>query len=190
MRQQISAHLSEEAFDDLLIGLGSAESEAHMATCDICRQQFVEFRLHVKTFNQASLAWVESKIEQAPEASRGLALRMESSKSGQRRLFIPRMSSPFGWAVATVLLLALGLQVWNRERQSSLSANGIGDHTTQTSAQIDSEAQIAQDNQLLQSVNLALTASETSPLQDFGLENELRPRPQSHTQPRSKVRHR
>ena len=31
-----STHLSEEAFDDVLIGLGSPESETHLAVCEDC----------------------------------------------------------------------------------------------------------------------------------------------------------
>jgi len=195
MTQQISAHLPEEAFDDVLIGLGSAESEAHLAVCDVCRGHLEEFQSNLQTFNQASLAWSQAISEARPvPVSMGAgasSLRLAARSAARRRMFIP-----LGWAVATALLLVIGLQVWNRERQPSLTANmatgnavagnSAIDKSAKTSMQSDTEAQIAQDNQLLQSVNLALNTSEASPLQEYGLEDELQPRMKA--QP--KVRHR
>src|SRR5271169_4045770 len=56
-----STHLSEEAFDDVLIGLGSPESEAHLAACRDCRDRVKAFRSDVALFNSASMAWTESQ---------------------------------------------------------------------------------------------------------------------------------
>lgn len=185
MTQQISAHLSEEALDDLLIGLGSAESEAHLAVCRVCSRHFEAFQSNLRTFNQASLAWSEDKSEAWPvprpmnEGASSLGLTTRST--ARRRILIP-----LSWAVATALLLVLGLQVWNREQQPSLTGTPAADNSAQTAAHSDSEAQIAQDNQLLQSVNLALNSSEVSPFQEYGLGDDR----QTRMQARPKVRHR
>jgi hypothetical protein len=195
MTQQISAHLPEEAFYDVLIGLGSAESHAHLAGCDVCRGHLDEFQSSLQTFNQASLAWSQATSEAHPVpmsmSEGGAGLRLFARPATRRGIF-----APLGWAVATALLLVLGLQVWNRERQPSLTANmatgnavagnSAIDKSAKTSMQSDTEAQIAQDNQLLQSVNMALNTSEASPLQEYGLEDELQPRMKA--QP--KARHR
>ena len=50
-------HLSEEALDDVLIGLGSAESQAHLEVCADCRAQVRTFLGDVALFNAASMAW-------------------------------------------------------------------------------------------------------------------------------------
>jgi hypothetical protein len=190
MTQQISAHLPEEAFYDVLIGLGSAESQAHLAGCDVCRGHLDEFQSSLQTFNQASLAWSQATSEARPVpmsmSEGGAGLRLFARPATRRRIF-----APLGWAVATALLLVLGLQVWNREHQPSLTGNtttgnAVSNNSIQTATQGDSAAQIAQDNQLLQSVNMALNTSEASPLQEYGLEDELQPRMKA--QP--KARHR
>jgi hypothetical protein len=190
MTQQISAHLSEEAFDDVLIGLGSAESEAHLAVCDVCRGHLKEFQSNLQTFNQASLAWSQATSEARPVpismSEEGASLRLFARPAGRLRIF-----APVGWAVATALLLVLGLQIWNREHQPSLTGNtatdnAVSNNSTQTATQGDTEAQIAQDNQLLQSVNLALNTGEASPFQEYGLGDER----QARIQARPKVRHR
>ena len=64
MTPSLSNHLSEEALDDVLIGLGSAESEAHLAVCPECRAEVETFRGDVALFNAASVAWSESRRPQ------------------------------------------------------------------------------------------------------------------------------
>src|SRR6266567_6090828 len=59
MTSQTSVHLSEEKLDDILIGLGSKESQAHLEACEQCRSKLQQFRSDVKLFNEASIAWAE-----------------------------------------------------------------------------------------------------------------------------------
>jgi hypothetical protein len=154
MKSESSAHLSEEALDDVLIGLSSPESEAHLAVCSVCRGQLEDFQSRVQVFNQTSLAWSESKP--------AVSLRPKVEARARRQRFIP-----LELAMAATLLLVIGVPVWNREH------NQISDqpvqHVAQSAAPGDSEAQIAQDNDLLRSVDAALSTSDESPISEYHL---------------------
>ena len=144
-----SAHLSEESINDLLIGLGSPESEAHLAACSECRRQVQEFHADVKAFNQTTLAWSEARP--AGDLREGLGARAWRA-----------MVSPPGWAFAAVLLLALGYTVGNHFNSPSSSGNA----SVAAPTPADTDAQIAQDNELLRSVNVALNETEESPISE------------------------
>lgn len=169
MTQPHSAHLSEEALDDVLIGLGSPESDAHLAECEVCRGQLEEFRTGVRVFNQASLAWSEARP-------------MRSPLSPARSKVHPAVFAPAGWAfAAVVLLVTIGVPVWNHDHRTSPS-NG----TAPAAAVEDSPTQIAQDNDLLRSVDEALNASEASPINEYHLSDgpllHRKARPELRTQ--------
>ncbi len=162
MTRNEQAHLSEEAMDDLLIGLGSAESRAHLALCAECGSRVKEFHAGVEAFNQASLAWSEAR----PYARRQAAPRQA----------VPPWSAHWGgvwqWsgALAAMLLLAIGISIWSHHPSSQNQA------ALPTPAQADSEAQIAQDNDLLRSVNVALQEGEEPPVNAYNLMEAPHPR--------------
>ena len=54
-------HLTDDELDELLMGLGSKEAHAHLASCAACRTQVQEFQSIVTAFNEASLEWSEAK---------------------------------------------------------------------------------------------------------------------------------
>ena len=132
-----SNHLSEEALDDVLIGLGSAESEAHLALCPECRAQVETFRGDMALFNAASMAWSESRHPQPRHRERAGA--------GTRIAFA-------SWAAAAAALVIMAFGIWHH-RPAPLQNQAI---SVQPQV-VDTEAQIAQDNQLLQAVNAAIS---------------------------------
>jgi len=163
-------HLTDEAFDDVLIGLASAESEAHLAVCPSCRTKVQAFRGHVDTFNQASLAWSQSRAEALPAIQPPPARKIKSPWTAL---------APAEWAIATAVLLFIALPVWNRGPHSDPYSGVIQNPATE-----DSETQIAQDNDLLKSIDAALSAGDASPVAEYGLVEQ----PHAHPKAKAKLR--
>lgn len=169
MTAEASAHLSEEALNDVLIGLSSPESDAHIAVCAVCRGQLEEFRSEMRMFNQASLASSEARPTMIPRAS--------AKATGRRAMFVPA-----GWVLAAAVLLIIGVPAWwNYDHRFSPNRG-----PAPASATEDSEAQIAQDNDLLRSVNIALNTNEVSPISEYHLSE--RPHPRLKARPESRNR--
>lgn len=158
MTLEFSAHLSEEALQDVLIGIGSPDSDAHLALCSICRGQLQEFRSDMQLFNRTSLAWSEARSAAALPAAPVPKFRN-------------LVFAPASWILAATLLLAIGLPMWNHNHRSDLNLAPVP-----ASLPEDSQAQIAQDNDLLREVNAALNQAEESPLNEYHLSDRPHPR--------------
>lgn len=158
MTNKVSTHLSEEDLHDVLIGMSTPEADTHLAQCQVCRDQLEQFHATIQVFNQASLAWSEARP----------AMKLHA---GNRFKFHALVFAPVGWALAAVALLAIGVPVWKYDHRSTF-------HNSPAPVTVpeDSEAQIAQDNDLLQSVNAVLTANEASPLSEYHLTDRPHPR--------------
>ncbi len=164
MTRGMSTHLSDEAIDDVLIGMGSAESENHLARCAECRSRMERFGSDVNLFNQASMAWSEARpLGTVPPARVVPALRMPIA-----------VVASFA---AAILAVAVAIPVWHHEHSLAV---GQGD-TDQLQTQ-DSQAQIAQDNELMQAVNAANSPQEESPIDEYGLSES----PKTHLKARPK----
>jgi hypothetical protein len=157
MTPELSTHLSEEAMDDVLIGLASPEADAHLAACPLCRGQLEEFRSAMRVFNQTSLAW---------SGTRSKAFHHSAGKTKVR----PAIFIPLSCAMAAAVLLAIGPSLWNHHHFSRNYAPGPA------STPEDSQAQIAQDNELLRSVNLALNENDVPPINKYYLSDGPHPR--------------
>src|SRR5947209_14106483 len=136
-------HLSEESLDDVLIGLGSENSRAHLAVCPECRAHVETFRGDVALFNSASMTWSESRRPQS---------RLSEVHTGRLR------AAFLAWTAVAAALAVMAFGIWHH--RSSAAPNQAN---TVQSRPLDSEAQIAQDNQLLQAVNAAISPDEASP---------------------------
>ncbi len=148
MTTELSIHLSEEALDDVLIGMGSPESEAHLTVCQDCRAKLAEFRSDVHLFNRASLAWSESRVPRP---------RIAPAKA------IFRIPSPLiGMCAVALLLLMVGVPRWNRDNHNSGSQVA-----PVNSPQANTEAEIAQDNDLLRAVDAAINPDEASSINQY-----------------------
>ena len=174
--QHDSEHLSEEALDDVLIGLGSAEAEAHLAACSRCSDTLRQFQAKMGSFNQASLAWSEARP--VPEAMSKAVARLNAKPRG--------VIAPLSWAMAVVVVAALGFQIWTYELHRPSTAP-VASVSQPNDLEVQSEVQIAQDNQLLQSVNAALSASDVLPASEYGLQAELSSELKPHGRQRNKA---
>jgi hypothetical protein len=149
MTRAIAFHLSEEALDDILIGMGTSESQAHLARCAACRSRVEQFAADVALLNKAGMEW--------SEAQPGKTVRVEQT---------PRFHVPIaliGSFVTAILVIAVAIPLWEHQR----SVGNVQQPTPV--AQPDSEAQIAQDNELMQAVNAAISPQEESPIEEYGL---------------------
>ena len=149
MKSAVQNHLTDEALDDLLIGLGSAASHAHLAQCAECRTRVDSFRSTIDSFNQASMAWAEGQtIRTAPAPAR-------------RRPIFARPAFAV-WAAAALLLAVAGPSAWHVVVPRTVQAPTVAGSQ-------DSESQIAEDNELLQAVNAALAPDEKSVVDQYKL---------------------
>ena len=167
MTAEHSAHLSEETLNDVLIGMSAPEADAHLAACPACRSQLEEFRSTMQLFNQTSLAWSEARPMKKPARSVSI-LR-------------PYLLGPASWALAAVALLAIALPVWQHEHRAPVQSAPVAAAEPE-----ESPTQIAQDNDLLQAVNVALNTDEASPLSEYRLSNGPRPRLKARPESRNR----
>ena len=174
MNQQPSTHLSDEALNNLLIdglrnGLqddtASAEARRHLAACEPCRGRLDDFRSGIDLFNRTALAWSEARLAPIPR----------QAFLERPRRFAPR---PLLWSTAAAALLVAALGSWNYGHRSLPLA------TPSPAAEArDSQAQIAEDNQLLHNVFTVLD-EEPQPLREFSL-NEGAASAGTHTNTRT-----
>ena len=166
-----SAHLSDEVLDDLLIGLVSAETQPHLAACELCRGKLEAFRLDLQTFNRASLLWSESKPL--------FDLRSAAAKGTTRHWAIsPR------WAIAVVMLLVLGVALLRYPRGPASNSRASAGPVA-----VDYQAQIAEDNQMLQSVEMALNDNEPAAIDEYHLPEVPHQHPKTKLGSRLESRH-
>jgi anti-sigma factor RsiW len=164
----VDCHLSEDQFTDCLLGTEpSPETAAHLAHCAACQEELAAFDASVAGFNSASLAWSEARPVQS---------LLPANYSRAQKPFLNAAS----WALAVCTLLVVGAStVLHRqevERSASVAFAGA--------SQEDSEAEVAQDNKLLQEVDQALHHNVSSPVQEYGLGSETSPRTRSHGETR------
>ena len=90
-------------------------------------------------------------------------------QSTSRRRTLP--AAFVGWAVAATALLFMAVGIWRYHPQSPPNQAD----SVHQSHPADSDDQIAQDNQLLQAVNLAISPVEASPIEEYKIMESLRP---------------
>ncbi len=115
----------------------------------------------MRLFNQTSLAWSEAR-----SAAMGAIVPAKKHEP---------ISTPLGLAFAAALLLAIGVPVWmhNHSPQKNLDQSAV------TSEQPDSAEQIAADNDLMRAVDVALSASEESPFDEYEITKRSQQDPQA-----------
>ena len=160
-------HLSEESLDDILIGLGSLESAAHLGACAQCRAQVEAFRGDMRLFNAASMAWSQSR---RPQLQRSTPHRTHT------------WAVLGSWAAACAVLVVTAFAVWHHRPAPAPNQALIAQPQV-----VDSEAQIAQDNQLLQAVNAAIGPDDESLINEYKINVESpRSRAKAHSSTRMK----
>jgi len=161
-----TTHLTDEQFMECVLAAPDASaapdaaSHAHLSQCVQCREELARFSESVSAFSSATLNWSEAQ----PYAS----LRA-SAHSRRRPAFVAA-----GWALATAVVLAVGLPVvWHSEHQpADATASTVAPATAAAPERVtqDSPAQIAADNRLMESVNLAIGDAELSPIREYNLD--------------------
>jgi hypothetical protein len=161
MTPPTSGHLTDDEFAECVIEAYSAEINAHLLSCPQCQQELSRFRLSIADFGGAAMLWSESQ----PRVS----LRTASISQARHPLLVHAR-----WVVAAVLLLVVGIPVvLHRDRVATVPAD-----TAAVAASVpdDSDAQIAEDNQLMRSVTMAIGNRDPSPFQEYGLQESRRVR--------------
>jgi hypothetical protein len=161
MTHESTNHLSDEALNDVLIGMGSKASEAHLAACPLCRGRVEEFQSDLGAWNVASLNWSQAR-----------AGRIQVHPARRRR-----PAAALGWALAAVALVAIAIPVGR-----NIESFGIHHNAAMVDPEEDSEAQIAQDNELLKAVNAAINPREMSPLKEYDFSGRPHPRHKHRTE--------
>lgn len=151
MTTRLTNHLSEEALNDFLIGLGTTEIDVHLARCAECREKVEGFQAEVLLFNEASLAWSHAQPS-----------RVAPVLAPEPR-FRPAWAT-LSFAAIAALLVAVAIPVWHRTHREPLNEVQTAALSGDTS-----EAQIAQDNDLLRAVDVAINSAETSPIDQYDL---------------------
>ena len=158
-----SGHLTDEQFAECVAGCAvvapDPESEAHLRECSQCREELARFAASMEDFSRAAFGWSETQ----PAVSLRAKARPQSGRS---------WLAPAGWAVAAAVLLAAGLPiVIHHDRQPAASPDAaVADGPD------DSDAQIAEDNRLMRSVDMAIGGNESSELRGYGLQTGQRAR--------------
>ena len=164
-KTRLSNHLNDDQFLECAIGEEpGVEAAAHLRECEVCREELARFGMSVSSFNSAARAWSEARPVEVRTEGRGY-------RAG--RPFFAMASG----MVAACLVLGLGVEAVLHHEQggrpgmvaSVSGGNGLGGLSD---GQEDSAAQIAQDNQLLMAVDVAIRSDDRSPVQEYGLAPE------------------
>ncbi len=170
--RKASAHLSEDEFDDQLIGYLADSTSAHLAACDLCSDRLAEASSFITSFQDVTAAWSERRSATLP-----IPKLPQRTPLWQRRA---------GWITAS-LTIAVGLTVAGSGNRVELKANNDRPVQVQPSHLLalptpdlsasavvkttPPEAQISADNQMLKDVDNELDASADSPAA-LGLDSE------------------
>lgn len=104
-----NAHLTDEQFSDYVLGLASAEVEAHIAQCPPCYAEVAELKSSIATFSSASHMWSASQ----PAPSLG-AMR--------RKALLYSMRPVAGFAMAVVAVISVAIPVGRSQREAARPA--------------------------------------------------------------------
>lgn len=140
MTPHASQHLSAEALDDVLIGLGSAEAHAHLQECSECSTRMRQFQEDVHLFSEASLAWTEAR------PARNLDIQPARRFSSHSPLFV----IPAAGLLVVVISFVVAMHIHHSAISSAPTASVV----------TDSPEQIEQDNQLMKDVEAAINPDE------------------------------
>jgi hypothetical protein len=113
-----------------------------------------KFSASVGLFSTIALAWSETRPAASPQA----ASRWQNMRWAY---------APVGWALAVAVVMMIGVPAW-RDHTMTVQKPAVNSPVE------DSPADIAEDNALMQSVNVALNSNEDSPLPEYRLAGSAR----------------
>lgn len=158
-----SSHLTDEQFAECVaecaVVAPGSECEAHLRECSQCREELTRFAASMEDFSRAAFGWSETQPAVSLRAKAG-------PQSGRSWL------AAAGWAVAAAVLLGAGLPLAiHHDRRPAAAAEAAA-----VDGPDDSDAQIAEDNELMRSVNMAIGDNDSSALRGYGLQTGQRTR--------------
>ena len=150
-------HITDRQFAECLDGTPfQAAVWTHVEACERCRRELEQFSDAISNFNLSASNW--SRAQPVP------SLHVIADRKPGRSL-----AAPLQWALAAVLLVGFALPVFG----PSPLDNVVAIHAVRSQpAAVDDERQIAQDNELLQSVDGVLARTEPSPFEEYRLSRE------------------
>ncbi|WP_420238952.1 hypothetical protein ACOBR2_04980 [Telmatobacter bradus] len=153
-------HLTEEALDDVLIGMATVASEAHLAGCKACRARVEGFHADMTLLQQTATGWSRQRaaeMDQHPLWDVARKLRWAS----------------LGWGLAALLIAAVVAPLMWHYDNGKMVAGNVRPQSPQAA---ETEAQIAADNDLMRAVNVAINPGNEMPLGEFHHRNRSHPR--------------
>jgi len=161
-----SAHLSDDEFEDQLIGDLAAAPSAHLVACGLCSDRLAEASSLITSFQEVTAAWSERRSATLP-----------LPKLPQHT---PLWRSRAAWiTTSSVFALGIGMVLTSSSHHVELKASNVRPTQVQPSHQLappavnpaesatvkstSPDAQISADNQMLKAVDHELNASADSP---------------------------
>jgi hypothetical protein len=152
-----SEHLTDEQFADLLSGEWKTDLRIHEESCADCRSELDQVQSAIRGFNEVGLRWAEIQAPRRVPVPSKWSLRLHT---------IPR------WSMAAAAMLIIGTAVGVHEiRQPVVQAPT----TVAVTASEPSKAVIADDNQLMQSIDQELSADVRPPVPASELQTAATP---------------
>jgi negative regulator of sigma E activity len=151
--------LTDEQFADLLAGRPTSETLADLQGDADAAAELVELKSALHSYRAESLVWAERRSAAAPSL-------VPAARRRARWMAVPQ------WSLAAVAVAAVAVGIGHF---SGSSANGAVAGTpaiataSASAASASPERDIASDNELLTSIDAALSYAGTSPVDGLGL---------------------
>lgn len=149
-------HLTDDQFAECALAEPIPAYAAHLAACPQCAAELETFSAAIQGFHTTARAWSEAQ----PRASlRGVQVARPS--------FVSHPALRWGFAAVLVVAAAVPV-VLHGDRNSG----NVSQAVTPSASADNTPEEIAEDNRLMERVQLALSAPDPSPLDEFGLSAE------------------
>ena len=165
-RTNISRHLTEDELDEAVLGIGFGDQRLHLAGCPYCRARLEQFAATMSVFNQASTAWSEARSN---------ALNRDLKEHSTPLRFSARALWTCASALVVLATVTAGLGVWQHSETLMAAETAQRSIQTERNQTFDAnvENEIATDNTMLLQIEAAISVSEPSPQQEYGINTSL-----------------
>ena len=159
-RREMTNHLTDTEFSELMLGSATEEIRAHAAECSMCAEEAEQFSGAVRSFERESRIWAQRHAATMPATVRRPAL-------------MP------GWAAAwttaaAIAALGLGMATTHAREQATITQQQQV-ATLSDEAPVVSPARLEADNALLVAIDGELRADDAPPASAYGLDAPERP---------------
>lgn len=154
-------HLTEDEFDEVLMGTASPDLAAHLKQCSACTSHLENFNATMASFNHAAMAWSEAK-------SNALSRDLRQHRTPFR------LTAQTAWACASMVVIAamvtvgIGLHYRSESVIASQADVRWAQHQNSTSPEENARNEIAGDDAMLRQIDAAINSAEPSPDELYG----------------------